>query len=309
MGELCLNTFTFGTTGQNPFMNLLQTNIRKFKGIFILSLIALVFFSGNIFKEKRYSASIVSFNIRFDNLDDGKNGWYYRKDSVAKYVLKYSTEIIGLQEVLVHQYNFLKEKWPQFKSYGVGREDGKLKGEMSPIFYDSSKYSLISAETKWLSETPDVPGKGFDAACERIVSIVWLYHKHLHDSVLVMNTHWDHEGKIARDKSADMMLNIAQSALDAGQHVIMLGDFNAKPQESPIQKIKQKMLDSCPEEQLTSGTYNGWSTFPMYSPHIDYIFYSKAFTKCSSYFISKIEFADYRQLSDHYMIRTHLRYN
>ena len=270
---------------------------------------ALVFFSGALLKEKKYGATVVSFNIRYDNPDDGENGWKYRKDSLAEFVISEKPDIIGLQEVLYGQYVFLKNKWPQYKSYGVGREDGKLKGEMCPIFFDSSKYTLLSAETKWLSETIDIPSKGYDAACERIVTVVWLYHKNLQDSLLVLNSHWDHMGKVARQKSAEYILKLIQPALDAGQHVVLTGDFNAKPSEPPILLLKEKLIDSCPEDQINEGTYNGWSYLPMYSPRIDYIFYSKAFTKSSYYFIHKRNINGGRELSDHYMIDTYLRFN
>ena len=53
---------------------------------------------------------------------------------------------------------------PSYAHVGVGRDDGKAKGEFSPIFYDSDKFEQVDWDTIWLSPTPGrVASKGWDA--------------------------------------------------------------------------------------------------------------------------------------------------
>src|SRR5688572_21105503 len=122
--------------------------------------------------------NVMSFNIRLNVASDSLNAWPFRKDNVASQVLFHDTHVLGVQEALNDQMIDLQQRLPGYKSTGVGRDDGRTKGEFSAIFYDTSRLSLVKGETFWLSLTPSVPGsKSWDAAITRVVS--WGYFKDL----------------------------------------------------------------------------------------------------------------------------------
>ena len=109
------------------------------------------------------SLNIMSFNIRYDNPNDGLNAWKNRKDIAAKTIVFYDVDICGLQEVLEHQLQNLAELMPEYEWIGVGRDDGIKKGEYAPIFYRSENLQLLDNGFFWLSETPEIPGSfGWD---------------------------------------------------------------------------------------------------------------------------------------------------
>ena len=115
--------------------------------------------------------NVMTFNIRYSTLNDGVNAWIYRKDNAASQILFHETHILGVQEALHEQILDLTQRLPHYKYVGVGRDDGKTKGEYSAIFYDTTRLKVLESQTFWLSETPSVAGsKSWDAAITRIVT-------------------------------------------------------------------------------------------------------------------------------------------
>jgi len=104
------------------------------------------------------SMNVMSFNIRYNNARDSANAWPYRKDLVASQILFHEVQLLGVQEALHGQMMDLQERLPGYQFVGVGRDDGKEKGEYSAIFYDASKFQVLQSNTFWLSTQPDVPG-------------------------------------------------------------------------------------------------------------------------------------------------------
>lgn len=187
-------------------------------------------------KIEHHLLGVMTFNIRLDTQEDGKNAWPYRKTAVIKMLQKTHPAIIGLQEALHHQVEEVAKDLRDYAYYGVGRDDGKQAGEYCPIFFDSKIFSLKDSKTLWLSETPEVPGSvGWDAACKRIVSIVLLKEKSSQRELYVLNTHFDHRGETARIESAQMISRLCQE-LSQKAPVILLGDFNASV-ETDVYKI------------------------------------------------------------------------
>ena len=110
----------------------------------------------------------ISFNIRYANAEDGTNSWKYRYPAVAMMLDDQRPDVAGLQECLYEQFEYLQTSLDKlYKFVGVGRDDGKKAGEMMAIMYNPKTVSLVKWGTFWLSETPDVPSKGWDAACYR----------------------------------------------------------------------------------------------------------------------------------------------
>ena len=136
----------------------------------------------------------ISYNIRYNNPKDGMNVWENRKATVMGLLNEQSADFVGLQEVVHAQLLDLVEGLPTYNYVGIGRKDGKTKGEYSPIFFKKDKYSVLQSNTFWLSETPDLVSKGWDASLERICTYGLFENKKNQKKVWVFNTHLDHRG-------------------------------------------------------------------------------------------------------------------
>lgn len=227
------------------------------------------------------SLNIITFNIRYDNPRDSLNAWPNRKDKVASQILFHHAHIIGVQEALHNQMQDLKERLPQYKFTGVGRADGKEKGEYSAIFYDSTRLQILNTATFWLAEETDIPGKkGWDAAIERIVTWAKFKDRVTKKIFYHFNTHFDHVGKIARRESAALLLKKVNE-IAGNNPAIVTGDFNAHPTDEPIQVIvdKQNPLRLTDSKEITAaphygpdGTFNAFRQKEINDEPIDYIF-------------------------------------
>ena len=174
-----------------------------------------------------------TFNIRLKNTGDDKEGygWDVRRDRVADYVKAKQLDIVGMQEVLQPQLEDLIARLPEYDYVGVGRTDGKTKGEYSPVFYRKDKFEVLDKGNFWLSETPDVPGsKGWDAALERIASYVKLKDKASGKIFMAVNTHFDHVGTTARKESAKLIMQKIQQIV-GDRPAVVTGDFNITEQD------------------------------------------------------------------------------
>src|SRR5258705_1409879 len=151
--------------------------------------------------------NVMTFNIRLNTAVDSLNAWPYRKDKVASQILFHKIDLLGIQEALHVQIMDLKERLPQYKYVGVGRDDGREKGEYSAIFYDTTRFQLLQGQTFWLSETPEEPGsKSWDAAYTRVVTWAKLKDRKTKKEFFAFNTHFDHMGQVARRESAKIVL-------------------------------------------------------------------------------------------------------
>lgn len=169
----------------------------------------------------------MTFNIRYNNPDDGENAWPQRRDLVAKTIRFYQVDLLGVQEALHEQMRDLSQLLPEFKWIGAGRDDGKEKGEYSAIFYRPDRFKLVQQQTFWLSATPERAGSvGWDAAITRVCTWGQFKDQQTGKGFFIFNTHFDHIGETARRESAKLLLeNIRRRAGSAP--VILTGDFNA----------------------------------------------------------------------------------
>lgn len=222
----------------------------------------------------------MTYNIKYDNVNDTINNWNDRKAAMVDLLKKYNPEFIGMQEVLLRQLKYLDESMPNHKYIGVGRDDGKQKGEFSPILFDENKFQILNSNTFWLSKTPDRISVGWDASMERICTYGLFQNKVSKEKVWVFNTHFDHIGTKARKKSAKLILKKIAQLNREKLPVILMGDFNLKPEERPIHSIQKKMDDgfkiSKSPKKGPKGTFNGFDVNDPMERRIDYIF-SKGF--------------------------------
>lgn len=206
---------------------------------FVFLCIVLFFSSFNLpnpLAEAMESMKVMSFNIRYANEADGKHAWQYRKERVANLIRFYEVDLLGMQEALLEQVQYLDEQLDDFAWYGLGRDDGKQEGEFSPIFYRESAFELLDKGTFWLSETPEQPSLGWDADIKRIVTWVKLRDKESDQEFYYFNTHFDHRGEKAREESARLILERINK-ITQGLPVIVTGDFNASPDSKPYQVL------------------------------------------------------------------------
>ena len=138
---------------------------------------------------------VLTYNIRYDNPQDGENAWEKRRDFLCGQLEFYGPDVVGVQEALHHQLMYMNEKMPGFRYVGAGRDDGGTAGEYSAIFYRAGRLELLDSGTFWLSPTPEKPSKGWDAALNRVCTFALLRDTASGQTWWIFNTHFDHIGK------------------------------------------------------------------------------------------------------------------
>lgn len=224
--------------------------------------------------------NIMSYNIRTSNANekDGIHGWENRKEAAVKMLLNERPDVVGMQEVMPDQETYFREHLaPTYDGVAKGRDPGTKSDEACAIFYRTDKYELIRTNTFWLSETPDIPSRGWDAKFKRIVTYVFLKDKKTNQQYLVFNTHLDHIGVIAREKSLEL---IADSAIAIGGDTIpmfVMGDLNLTPDAPELAPMWNTMKLAQREAPVTDTLYTYHGYMRDNSKMIDYIFYRNAF--------------------------------
>ncbi len=234
-------------------------------------------FSSTSMDAQNRDIALMTFNVRFDNPGDGENRWANRKAQVAETMRFFDVQVCGMQEALISQIKDVQELLPGFAWVGAGRDDGKQAGEFSPVFYDSTRLTLLESNTFWLSDTPDKPSKGWDAALPRVATWAKLEDRLTGKMFFVFNSHFDHMGQKAREESARLLIRKVKE-LCSGATAIIMGDFNAKPEETPVQLFLQAWTD-CKPASITphfgpDATFNGFGPSEIEGTRIDYIFHN-----------------------------------
>ncbi|MGQ9801673.1 MAG: endonuclease/exonuclease/phosphatase family protein [Candidatus Saccharicenans sp.] len=226
---------------------------------------------------------VMTYNVRFDNPADGPHNWQYRREAAASLIRSQSIDLVGTQEVLKNQLDDFLQRLPNYSSIGVGREDGRTAGEFSAILYLKDRFQVVESGNFWLSPIPEIPGsRGWDAACERIVTWGIFEEKASGWRLAFFNTHLDHVGEVARRESARLLLQRIQN-LAAALPVILGGDFNAPPETEPIRIILESGFLEDARLQAASISGPGWSFHGFgrlpeeQRPLIDFIFTSRQF--------------------------------
>ena len=241
--------------------------------LYILSFLAICLSSVTGYSQ---SPTIMTYNIKYDNVNDTVNNWNDRKSSMVELNVTEDPDVVGMQEVLHNQLNYLNEELSGYDYVGVGREDGKQKGEYSPILYQKEKYELLKSNTFWLSKTPDQISVGWDAALERICTYALFKEKSTDKEFYVFNTHFDHRGDKARKKSVKLILKKIDEINTQNLPVVLMGDLNLSPEKKSIQYLSKKMTDGLEvaksKNEGPSGTFNGFNLQDPITQRIDYIF-------------------------------------
>jgi len=231
-----------------------------------------LFFVFNSCSNSSENINIMTYNIRLDTEGDGINIWDNRKEGIVSLIKEERVDILGIQEGLPSQIEYLSKQLDGYSMIGEGR-DGGNNGEYSAIYYNN-KMNLIETETFWLSETPEIPSIGWDAAIKRITTLGLFKMINSDKELLVYNSHFDHIGKIAREKSVGVILNHIKENDYQNRALIVMGDFNAKPDDLPIELLSEELDDSFKILPIENpiGTFNGFDLDSKLLDRIDYIF-------------------------------------
>jgi endonuclease/exonuclease/phosphatase family metal-dependent hydrolase len=188
--------------------------------------------------------NIITYNIRMNTPSDGENAWPLRKDKVIGLLRFHKADIFNVQEALPEQMDDLTAGFPDFDHVGVGRDDGKREGEHMAIFFRKSRFEKLEDGMFWLSETPDRPGFGWDAACNRTCTWIKLKDKITKKSFYVFDTHLDHRGVKAREEGVKLILSRMPEINKENLPLIFTGDFNLVKSSQPIQAILAVLADA-----------------------------------------------------------------
>ena len=222
-----------------------------------------------------------TYNVRYQNESDAKqgNGWSQRCPVICEILSYESPDIFGTQEAKVGQIHDLLKGLPEYDYIGVARDDGREEGEYSAIFYHKGRLKKIRSGNFWLSETPDRPALGWDAACIRICTWGEFEDLRTHQRLYFFNLHLDHVGRRARMESARLVMSRIRSLVPAGASHILTGDFNVDQTDEVYGLLTSTALlrDSyaIAERKLApNGTFNAFDTELKTPSRIDHIFVS-----------------------------------
>jgi glycerophosphoryl diester phosphodiesterase/endonuclease/exonuclease/phosphatase family metal-dependent hydrolase len=227
---------------------------------------------------------VMSYNIRYSAAKDGINAWDNRKEFLFERIADFDPDLLGTQETLANQRDFLKQKLAGYTGLWAGRDDGKEKGEMMALWWRNERFEKLAGGHFWLSETPDMPGsKSWDSSLPRMATWVKLKDKKAPEAqpVIFVNTHFDHMGKIARVESAKVIRRkIAELGADC--RVVLTGDFNSGEASDPYKTVfgefdgkPSPLTDTFraahPNPTLREGTSNGFDATRTTGSRIDWI--------------------------------------
>ncbi len=247
--------------------------------------------------------TIMSFNIRDAHKDDGTNSWQFRRDACVDMLNKLQPDVFGMQEVVDESDAYIAEHLPQYQHVVQGRTPGLLSDESCPLYWRTDKYDLVQSRTFWLSETPNVQSKGWDAKYERIATYILLRSKKTGHEMIVFNTHLDHKGATARQESLRQIADTLRALSGDTMALFVMGDMNVEPEDSALIPMYDYMHWSQAEAKKTTQekTFTGFKHRPDKEKIIDFIFYRNA--KAEKFEVIK-DTTTVPFLSDHRPIQT-----
>lgn len=248
--------------------------------------------------EKKNDIKVISYNVRVSG-GDGENHWDKRKHASINMINEERPTIFGVQEAKPDQMQYLVENLPQYGHIGVGREDGISSGEHMTIFYLKEEVELLDGGTFWLSETPEEPSMGWDAACKRSCTWTKLRMKDTGKEFAYINTHLDHVGKVAQREGLALICERFAEIVPVGMPAFLTADFNAVTSDPIFEPLNAEMLDArvAAPDSDERGTFNGWGKADSV---IDHIFFRGAEAHTFKVLRDKDYGAPY--ISDHYPV-------
>lgn len=187
---------------------------------------------------KACELNVMTFNIRYGTAGDGENRWANRKDLVCDVLRRHDPDIVGLQEALRFQIDYIRAALPEYGEIGVGRDDGKTRGEYSAIVYRTDRLEVTDSGTFWLSDTPEVVAStSWGNSITRICTWGRFVQKGSGKAFYLFNTHLDHQSQSSREKSV-VLIDRRIARRTHRDPVILTGDFNAGESNPAIRFVR-----------------------------------------------------------------------
>jgi endonuclease/exonuclease/phosphatase family metal-dependent hydrolase len=225
--------------------------------------------------------TVMSFNIRYGTANDGENRWALRREFMFDVMRQANADLVGLQEALDGQIQELLTALPQYGVVGVGRDDGRTRGEYAAILYRRDRFRVSDAGTFWFSDTPEVVastswGNTITRICtwvrfiDRDGRAFWHY-----------NVHLDHQSQPSRVRSSGLLVERIAARRSLTEPVIVTGDFNVGETNPAITRLTAPehgapalFLDTLrvryPDEKMV-GTFSGFKYGATAGDKIDYV--------------------------------------
>ena len=276
--------------------------MRKLTLIVSAVLMVLPFTSSAQKQTRDYDLKVMSYNIRMGTAKDGTNSWEYRYPATAMMIQDQKPDVFGVQEAFDFQIRFIEDNFTDYDCVGVGRDNGKSEGEHMSIFWNKKTVKMIKWGTFWLSETPEKPSKGWDAACKRTATWALMKDKNTGKMFYFVNTHLDHRGSEARRQGLNLIVSRIDEINQKGYPMVLTGDFNMKPDDAALTGLEQKMQSARKIAPKTDNhaTLNLWGKGKA-DMVIDYI-YVTGFSACPEYHTITEKYGAWKYVSDHYPI-------
>lgn len=226
-------------------------------------------------KNDRQTLKVISYNIRLGMADDGDNSWENRKGATLTMVDREQPDLLGIQEGLIDQVQYLEEHCPQYARLGVGRDDGAEGGEIMALYYLRDRFEPLAHGDFWLSEMPDTVSRGWDATCNRTVTWGLFRDKQSEREVCYLNTHLDHMGLTARKESIKLIVRKIAGIAPEGAAVVLGGDFNSPTDDAIFRPLDPTLLSARDASPVTDhkGTFTGFEK-PESTILLDHLFFS-----------------------------------
>ena len=260
-------------------------------------------------KKESEGLKVMSYNMRQGTAKDGTNSWEFRWPATIEMLEDVQPDVFGVQEAVAIQIRIIDEFTTLYKNVGVGREDGKKGGEHMSIFWNKKTVKLLKWGTYWLSETPDEPSKGWDAACKRTATWALMKDKKSGKKFYFVNTHLDHKGKEAQKNGLKLIVENIAKMNKENYPMVLTGDFNIFPTNPALADLDKMMTSSSKIAKKTDGlkaTFNGWGKAKHDGP-IDFIYVS-GFGNVAEYKVITKKYAERPFISDHFPIMSVLEF-
>lgn len=238
---------------------------------------------------------IMTFNVRFDNPQDGPNAWPFRKELVVRTILEESPDLLGTQECTLAQLQYLMENLKGYAACFPPRQrDDDPRVQMPTIFFRQDRLSNLECGEFWLSETPEVyRSKSWEAAFPRLFTHGKFLFVPAGVKLWFADTHLDHVSAQARFMAARMILAwVSRKRLP----LVIVGDFN-EDAGGPVHRIltggKGKLQDVWTDAGGAEGS-PGPSTIHHFTGkgeggRIDWILASRHFKTLESHLVQRPE--------------------
>lgn len=249
-------------------------------------------------KKSDETIRVMSFNIRCTNV--GRDTWEDRIGIVTDTIVNSAADSVGVQEATPEWMATLNETLTDYDYVGVARDDGKNQGEYSAVFYLKNKYNLVDSGNFWLSETPDTPSLGWDAACIRICTWAVLENKETKEQYVHVNSHFDHEGVKAREESVKMILAHIEKYKDLP--VVFTADMNVEEGSDNYVEFTKVLHDTkyLASDTMDYLTYHDTKPSKHAESIIDYVMVNDNFDALSYKVVTAG--IDERYVSDHFPV-------